>query len=68
MRFSLVPVGHRSNVILQRQITPILFRVPAEGLYGYFEIFLEADRIHDVPAIQTKALLRFVQAVGPDYL
>src|SRR5579859_164355 len=64
----LVPIGDRGDVVLQGQVAAVLVGAPAEGLDGDAEIGREADRVHDVPAVQAEALLRAVDAVGPDHL
>ena len=44
MRFRLVPIGHRSNIILQRQEAGLaqLGAFPAQGLNGDTQVLLEA--------------------------
>src|SRR6185312_5225401 len=46
----------------------LLVGAPAERLDGDAQARLEANRVHDVPAVQAEALLRAVDAVGPDHL
>ena len=50
MRFPLVPVCNGSNVIRQRLIGAVW--PPSEGLYSDAKVTLEADWIHNVPAVQ----------------
>src|SRR4026207_1080327 len=63
MRFSLVPVSHRGDVILQREVSAVTIRVPAQRLNRDLQVLLEANRVHDVPTIETEALLGFVKSV-----
>src|SRR5262245_31997908 len=62
----LIPERDTGEVILQGKIT--LVAAPAEGLDGDAKILVEADRVGDMPAVETKAGLREVDAVGPDHL
>src|SRR5690606_17196394 len=41
---------------------------PAEGLNRDFEIFLKTNRVHNVPAVHTEALLAAVEAIGLNHL
>src|SRR6185503_2616985 len=41
---------------------------PAERLDGHAQIFLEADRVHDVPAIHAETLLTAIDPVRLDDL
>src|SRR5690242_21472820 len=66
MRFRLVPEHCRGNVILQRQITSPAS--PAECLDGNFQIFIESNRIGNMPAIQSKSLGNLVMTISFYYL
>src|SRR6266478_9042099 len=66
VRLHLIPKSDGGEVVLQRQVAAA--RLPAQGLNRYFQILLESNRIHDVPPIQAKPLLRIVEAVWPDDL
>src|SRR5262249_18861190 len=66
VRLRLIPEYRRGDVILERQILSI--RPPAERLDRYPQIALEANRIHDVPAIQPESLLTAIQPIGFDHL
>src|SRR5690349_15692584 len=48
-RQCLIPVHHRRDVVLKRQVAAAA--APAERLNGHTQILLEADRIHNMPAI-----------------
>src|SRR5579863_765208 len=50
-RQRLIPIGDRSDIVLQRQVTAVLLLgAPAERLDSHADVLLEADRVHDVPA------------------
>src|ERR1017187_2211923 len=66
VRFRLIPKRDGSDVVLQLQVASA--GLPAERLNRHLQIFLEPDRVRDVPAIQAEARLRIVVAVGPDDL
>src|SRR3972149_5501103 len=66
MRLGLIPVRHRGNVVLKREIPSA--RSPAKGLDRDLQVLLEPNRVHDMPTIQAKALLRTVKPVGPNNL
>ena len=66
MRQGLVPVGHRGQVILQRQITAAL--APAQRLDGDLQILLKVNGINDVPAVHAKAELAGIEGIGCDDL
>src|SRR4051794_8164952 len=70
VRLSLVPEGGRCDVILQRQIAhlPVQARAPAKRLDRHPQVPLEADGVHDMPAIHAEALLAHVETVRLDYL
>ena len=61
-----VVVGHRGDVVLQRQVAAA--GAPAQRLNGDADILLEVDGIGKVPAVEPKARLRAVDAVGADHL
>ncbi len=50
VRFLLIPVGDRSDVVGERLIRVV--RPPAESLYGDAQVLLETDGVHEVPAIE----------------
>lgn len=61
MRLGLIQVRDRGDIVGQRLEPGI--GPPAEGLYGYAQVFLEMDRVHDVPSVQApfrRAVLSFV--------
>ena len=53
MRFRLIPIGCRTNIVLQGQIAPS--GAPADGLHGHPQILMKADgsvimeAVHIVP-------------------
>ena len=49
MRFRLIPIGYRTNIVLQGQVTP--FGTPSDGLHGHPQILMKADGIHDMEAV-----------------
>ena len=57
MRFGLVPVSDRGEIILQGQITA--FALPAQRLDGYFQVFFKANGIGNMPAVLAEAVLVF---------
>jgi len=57
MRFGLIPIGDRGQIILQRQVTA--FALPAQTLHGYLQIPVKADRVCNMPAILAKTVLIF---------
>src|SRR5579883_502205 len=67
-RQGLVPERDRGGVVLQGQVAALPVVAPAERLDGDLEARLEPYRIHDVPAVQAKALLGAIDTVGPDHL
>ena len=66
VRLGLIPVGDRGDIVLERQIPSS--RAPAQGLDRYFQVLLEPDRVHDVPAVEAEALLDVVMSVSADDL
>src|SRR5918995_541590 len=62
MRLGLIPVRHRGDIVLQRQVATT--RAPAERLDGDTQVLFEADRGDDVPPVQPEPLLRVVDAIG----
>ena len=58
MRLALIPVSHRNNIRILRQVTVIT--PPAQILNRYTQIFFEADWIKHMPAVHPEALLRVV--------
>ena len=64
--FFLVPERRRGDVVLQRQVAAARRASRAPGSSPADP--LEADRVHDVPAVQAEALLAAVQAVRVDHL
>src|SRR5437868_12806056 len=60
-RQRLIPERDRRHVILLRQIAPAA--APTERLNGDAQVFLEAHRVHDVPAVESEARLRSRQSV-----
>src|SRR6185437_10184493 len=67
-RQGLIPEGDRGDVVLQRQVAAVTLGAPAERLNGDAQILLEAHWVGDVPAVEAEALLRSVDAIGPDHL
>ena len=57
MRLGLIPEGHRRNIVLERQIEAT-GGFPSQRLHRDSQVFLESDRIHDMPAVETKTRLR----------
>ena len=51
MRLGLIPISHRRDVILQRQIPA--FAAPAQGLHGDAKVVLEADGVQDMKAVHS---------------
>src|SRR6202022_2141386 len=70
VRFCLVPDRSRRDVVLQwlEATLPVRSRSPAEGLNGDPQVFLETDRIRNVPAIHTKAIRTIRRAVWFEHL
>src|SRR6478752_1253473 len=70
VRFGLVPEGSGGDIVLQGEVAHLVFqfRAPAERLNGDAQILGEADRIHDVPAIEPEALLGAIEPVRLDRL
>src|SRR5215218_8784609 len=62
VRLGLIPVRHRGDIVLQRQVATA--GAPAERLDGDTKVLFEADRVDDVPPVQPESLLRVVEAVG----
>jgi hypothetical protein len=60
MGFSLVPVSHLGDIVLQGKVSSVLIRAPTEGLDRDLEVLVKPNWVHDVPPIETEALLRFV--------
>ena len=56
VRLGLIPVGHRGDVVLQRQVRPVV--LPTQRLDRHLHVLLEADRVGDVPAIEAETLRR----------
>ena len=65
VRFDLVPERSRSDVILAGKVTSSasLRGAIAQILNGYAKTLLKADRIHNMPTVQSKALLGMVHAI-----
>src|SRR5205807_9474449 len=70
VRLGLVPEGGGGDVVLERQVAglTVLGHAPAEGLNGDAQVGLEADGVHNVPAVEAEALLALVEAIGLDHL
>ena len=66
MRLSLIPECGSRDVRALLEVTSVMS--PSKILNCCLEIFLEADRIYDVPSVKTKALLCTVSSVRADYL
>ena len=66
MGFRLIPVGHRGDVVFQRQIT--VFRFPSQRLNGHLQVSFKADRVGNVPSVQAETLARKVDHVGRQHL
>src|SRR5438309_362706 len=66
MGLGLIPERHRRDIILEGQVAAA--RAPTEGLDRDLEILIKPDRVHDVPAVQPKALLRLIVTIGADHL
>ena len=66
MRLGLVPERRGGDIILEREVAAA--RAPAESLDHDLQVLLEADRVHDVPAVESEALLDAVMAVSADDL
>src|SRR5262245_27139891 len=62
VRLPLVPVDDRADVVLERKIA--VARAPPQSLNRDLQVALEPDRVGDVPAVETEALLRLIEAVG----
>src|SRR5208282_5209094 len=73
VRFRLIPVDGRRNIILQGKVTRSLLEVgwpitPTKRLDSHAQILFEPNRISDMPAIKTETLLAGVQAIRLDHL
>src|SRR5579859_916909 len=66
MRLTLIPERGRGDIILQGQIA--MTAAPAERLDGDSQVLLKTNRVHDMPAIQAKALLTAIEPIGFDDL
>ena len=66
MRLSLIPECGSRDVRALLEVTSVMS--PSKILNCSLEIFLEADRIYDVPSVKTKAFLCTVSAVRTDHL
>ena len=60
MRFGLIPVCDRSDVVLQRQVTP--FAAPAERLDLHMQILVKADRVGQMEPVHPEALLGLIKS------
>ena len=56
MGFDLIPVGHRRNIVCKKFELTVC--PPAQRLDGNTQVFLKADWIHDVPAVQAPKIWR----------
>lgn len=63
MRFGLVPVGYRGDVVVQLAVFVFCTAPPAERLDGYFQIFPERNRVEHVPAVEAPAVGKAVGLV-----
>jgi hypothetical protein len=66
VRFGLIPERDRGDVVHQRQVS--IAALPSQVLNGYAQITVEADGIGNMPAIQSKSLLRLVSPIRLDDL
>src|SRR6185437_6286899 len=66
VRLHLIPECHGGDIVLQGQVTSA--GLPAKGLDGDFQILFKTNGILNVPAVQSKTLLRFIMSVRPDDL
>src|SRR5690242_11282784 len=64
--FRLVPEYGGRDIILQGEVTPAA--TPAKILDGHFQVFLKADRVLDMPAVQAKPLGYIIMPVSPYHL
>src|SRR5215469_3210224 len=66
MRFDLIPISYGRHVVLQGKVGPIFS--PAQILNGHPQVAFKSNGINNVPAIETKPLLRLVESIRFDYL
>ena len=66
MRFRLIPVAHRCDIVLQRKVTPLA--PPSQSLDLHMKVLVKPDGIRQMKTIHTEALLGAVQAIRTDDL
>lgn len=66
MRILLVPVGDGGHFAIELLVESAFF--PAERLDGDLQVFLEADGVGDVPAVESELLVGFIDLVRRQYL
>src|SRR4030042_1255740 len=66
LRLILVPVAYRSYIGFLCKVSSSLS--PSKVLYSDFQIFIEPDRIHNVPAVHAETLHHIIMAVTTNYL